>query len=249
VLNRVTFSIGPWGRLLWLPCLLACAPSPEVAQAGAGHASWDRTATRTPTPPDADVTTIEPPDQPEVDADVEPEPDAELVLPPDAGRTPRPDAVIAAPDLAPPVNEGPARSCMLTFQVTTVTFNGSYAPRNVGAIWVSDGNGKFVKSLTVWAAKRIRHLVTWEAAANGNTVDAVTSATAGSHGTRTGKWDCTGLDHQPVADGAYRINVEFTERNSLGKVMTPLGFTKGGPVSLMPPDQTNFRAIRLQVSQ
>src|SRR4051812_18263588 len=63
VLNRVTFSIGPWGRLLWLPCLLACAPSPEVAQAGAGHASWDRTATRTPTPPDADVTTIEPPDQ------------------------------------------------------------------------------------------------------------------------------------------------------------------------------------------
>jgi hypothetical protein len=235
-----------WGRLLLLPGLLACAPSPEVAQAGAGHARWDRAATKSPPPVDADVTSIEPPDQPEPDADPEPEPPVDAApAAADAARMSGSDAM--TPDLAPP-SQGPPQTCTLTFQVTTVTFNGSYAPRNVGAIWVSDGNGRFVKSLTVWAQKRIRHLETWEAAAMGNTVDAVTSATAGSHGTRTGKWNCTGLDHQPVANGPYRINVEFTERNGLGRVMTPLAFTKGGAVNLMPPDQTNFRAIRLQVT-
>jgi len=113
---------------------------------------------------------------------------------------------------------------------------------------VSDGTGRFVKSLTVWAQKRIRHLTTWQSASMGNTVDAVTSATAGSHGTRSGKWNCTGLDHQPVPDGDYRINAEFTERNGTGRVMAPLAFTKGGAVTLMPPDQTNFRGIRLQVT-
>jgi len=240
--SRISISDRPWRRLLLVPCLLACAPSPEVVQEG--HARWDRSATKSPPPVDAEVTSIEPPGPPEVDADLEPTFDAALAAV-DVARTAGPD--VMAPDLVPPV-EGPPRTCTLIFQVTTVTFNGSYAPRNVGAIWVSDGSGRFVKSLTVWAQKRIRHLTTWQAAAMGNTVDAVTSATAGSHGTRTGKWNCTGLDHQPVPDGPYRINVEFTERNSTGRVMTPLDFTKGGAVNLMPPDQTNFRAIRLQVT-
>jgi hypothetical protein len=195
------------------------------------------------------VTTGDPPDQTEVDAEVPIMPDAdEGVLPPtpDAARMTALDG--ATRDLPPP-SQGPAQTCTLIFQVTTVTFNGSYSPRNVGAIWVSDANGRFVKSLTVWAQKRIRHLVTWEDASMGNTVDAVTSATAGSHGTRTGKWNCTGVDHQPVPDGAYRINAEITERNSLGRVMTPLPFIKGrDPVNLMPADQANFKSIRLQVT-
>jgi hypothetical protein len=235
----------PFGVLVCL--LVGCAPSPEVAQGSGGRVTWNSSATRSPPPrADADVTSVDPVGPPELDADEPPEPDAEL--PVDEAPTTMTGRDGAAPDRAP-INQGPPRGCMLTFQVTTVTFNGSYAPRNVGAIWVSDGNGRFVKSLTVWAAKRIRHLVTWEAASMGNTVDAVTSATAGSHGTRTGKWDCTGLDHQPVSDGTYRINAEITERNSLGRVMTPVSFTKGaGDVSLMPPDQANFKNIRLQVS-
>jgi hypothetical protein len=242
--SSVRISNQPWGRLLLLPCLLGCAPSPEALQ-GARREVWNPAATRTPPRPDADDT-VDPPDQPELDADVPATPDADEGLPPDAGRLIVPDG--SARDLPPP-SSGPAQTCTLTFQVTTVTFNGSYAPRNVGAIWVSDASGRFVKSLTVWAQKRIRHLVTWEDASLGNTVDAVTSATAGSHGTRTGRWNCTGVDHQPVPDGTYRINAEITERNSLGRVMTALAFVKGGgPVNLMPPDQANFKSIHLQVT-
>jgi hypothetical protein len=152
-----------------------------------------------------------------------------------------------SPD-GPSSHVGPPRPCALTFQVTTATHGGNYAPRNCGAIWVSDGNGRFVKTLYVWAQKRIRHLVQWQSVAMGNTVDAVTGATITSHGTRMAKWDCTGLDHQPVADGTYRINVEITERNGAGRTMTPLDFAKGpAPVSLMPADQPSFKGARLQV--
>jgi hypothetical protein len=241
ILNR------PLVGLLLLPGLLvACAPSPEALQTGVGREVWNRSATKTPPQPDGDVTSVDPPGPPEADADVDPTPDADETVPvEDAARPGRLDA--SSRDLPPP-NQGPAQTCTLTFQVTTVTFNGSYSPRNVGAIWVSDGAGRFVKSLTVWAQRRIRYLSTWEGASMGNTVDAVTSATAGSHGTRTGKWNCTGVDEKPVPDGSYRINVEFTERNSLGRVMTPLAFTKGSAANLMPPDQANFKAIHLQVS-
>jgi hypothetical protein len=82
----------------------------------------------------------------------------------------------------------------------------------------------------------------------GNTVDAVTSATASNYGTRMARWNCTGVDHQPVPDGTYRINAEMTERNGLGRVMTPLSFVKGTEsVSATAADQPSFKNLRLEV--
>jgi hypothetical protein len=141
----------------------------------------------------------------------------------------------------------PGQGCTLTFSVTTVSFNGSYAPRNVGAIWISDAGGTFVKSLNVWGNRRRRHLNTWNDVSGGNTLDAITGATASDHGTRTGTWNCTGVDRRPVGDGVYRVNVDFTESNNGERVMMPLSFTKGSaPVELTGPDQTNFKNIRLR---
>ena len=237
------------GLLLAVCLVVGCSTSPEVLRAGAGRAIWDPSATRSPPPADAEGI-LDPPDQPAPDADTEePQPDAR-VLAPDAGSIGFvPDGAVPR-DLAPPPNQGPVQTCTLMFQVTTATANGSYAPRNVGAIWVTDASGRFVKSLKVWAQKRIRHLVTWQASAMGNTVDAVTSATVNSHGTRMAMWNCTGVDHQPVANGSYRINAEMTERNGLGRVMMPLEFVKGAavPATLTAPDQPSFKAIQLQVS-
>jgi hypothetical protein len=237
-------STVPQGTLLALLCLVAgCAPSPEVLRAGAGPELWNPNATKSPPPADADPTSGDPERPPAVDADPDPTPDAGGVAADAASVVdglPRDDAA---------ASQAPPQKCTLAFQVTTATFNGSYAPKNVGAIWVSDANARFVKSLTVWAGKRIRHLTQWQSVAMGNTVDAVTSATTNSHGTRMAKWDCTGLDHLPVANGPYRINVEFTERNGAGRVMVPLMFLKSdGAQNLMPPDQTNFKGVRLQVS-
>jgi hypothetical protein len=234
--------------LLALFLMTGCSPSPEVLRSGAGRAIWDPSATKSPPPSDAEEISEPPPGEAEPDADIEVTPDARVLVVADAGSTGG-GLDGAARDASPP-SQGPPQTCTLTFQVTTATANGSYAPRNCGAIWVTDANGRFVKSLNVWAQKRIRHLVTWQASAMGNTVDAVTSATVNSHGTRMAKWNCTGVDHQPVADGTYRINAEMTERNGLGRVMMPLEFVKRGtdPVMLTAPDQSSFKGIRLQVS-
>jgi hypothetical protein len=228
--------------------LAACTPSPEAVRAGARR--WDPEATKSPPPSDADEGTDDPPGPIEADAEAEPIEDAGTGTAIDVRR---PLAGLDGPTREttppPPPTEGPLSPCALTFQVTTVTANGTYAPRNVGAIWVSDANAGFVKSLYVWAGKRLRHLTAWNAASAGDRVDAVTGATINSHGTRMAKWDCTDVDHQPVAGGNYRINVEFTERNGAGKLMAPLEFPRNGEaVNLMPPDQGNFKNIRLQVS-
>lgn len=256
-------------RLVIILGLASCTASPEVVSGQAGHELWNADATRTPPAPDGDVTSVDPggqggggeagsggeggqgggdpggtggADQPDADSNMPVKLDAQTMSSRDAGRP------ADGPIDPPPPNSDP-QTCTLAFQVTTVTFGGDYSPRNVGAIWISDANGSFVKSLTVWGNKRRSHLVTWEKVSKGNTVDAITSATASNHGTRMAKWNCTGLDEKPVADGNYRVNVEFTERNSEGKVMPPLTFQKSAaPVSAMPADQSNFKSVRLQMS-
>jgi hypothetical protein len=229
---------------------LGCAPSPDVVQAGASRVGWSPETTRSPALPDADLSGPDPtgtggtgggggdPTQPPPRS----APDAGTVAP--GGK----DA--SSSDVAlPPAPGGPGQACQLTFQVTTVTFGGDYSPRNVGAIWIADAAGKFVKSLTVWGRRRLSHLVRWESASGGSTVDAVTSASANNHTTRMATWDCTGVSHQAVANGSYTINVEFTEQNAFGRQMTPLPFTHGaGPVDVSPADQANFKSIHLKVT-
>jgi hypothetical protein len=259
-------------RLVILLCLAGCAPSPEVVNATGGRELWNTDATKAPPETDADVTSVGPSgpggqggDGVGGDSGAGGNSGAGgdsgaggmggTDLPPatfDAGDQPvdaGPRGSDAASKDAPTMNQGPSATCTLSFQVTTVTFGGSYSPRNVGAIWISDANARFIKSLTVWGRRRLPHLETWEGVSGGSTVDAVTSATAGSHGPHMATWNCTGLDEKPVPNGTYHVNAEFTERNSEGKVMTPLTFTKSSaPVSVMPPDQANFKSIRLQVT-
>lgn len=139
----------------------------------------------------------------------------------------------------------------LAFGFTTVSFGGEYAPRNVGAVWIADGQGAFVKTLEVWAAKRSKHLVKWRAASGNNVVDAVTGATRSSHVAHELLWDGTDTAGQAVPAGAYRIYVEFTEENS-AEAGTPDGpwlvidFVRGpDPLEIAMPDQPAFKAIHL----
>ncbi|MFQ5651157.1 MAG: DUF2271 domain-containing protein [bacterium] len=136
-------------------------------------------------------------------------------------------------------------------EVTTITFDGRYSPKNIGAIWVEDAQERFVKSLEVWARKRIRHLIKWQASSAGNVVDAVTSATFRSHQTHTATWDCTDVNGAQVPDGTYKVLIEFTEENSSSSGKPPgkwtvIEFTKGaGDQTITPPDETYFRDLRL----
>jgi hypothetical protein len=144
----------------------------------------------------------------------------------------------------------PAGPCSLAVTLTTVSDGGDFSPNNVGAIWIADSSGSFIKSLAVWAKTRINRLSAWNAATSAaglsrNTVDAVTGATMSSHKTHNVTWSCTDTNESMVPDGAYRLYFEMDDQNSPG----PNGyvdFTKG-PMSqtLMPPDQQYFTGIKL----
>lgn len=103
---------------------------------------------------------------------------------------------------------------VVMIQVRTRSYGGSYAPSNVGAIWVEDSNGAFVRSLVVWGNARREHLVAWFASSHDDRVDAVTSATASSHHSRFVEWDRRDARGALVPDGDYVARFELTESNS-----------------------------------
>jgi hypothetical protein len=145
---------------------------------------------------------------------------------------------------------GSSGMCSLSVSVLTVTDNGSYSPRNVGAIWITKSDDTFVKTLAVWARTRISRLTLWNSSTSsanldGNTVDAITGATLSSHQTHNVTWNCTDTNRKPVPDGAYRVYFEMTDKNSSGPHYS-VDFMKGpAPFMTSPPDQSNFKNIKL----
>jgi hypothetical protein len=259
--HRRTPRWSPLAACVLLPLvgLGGCTPTGGSVEPRA-RGYWATEITKSPPVPDAAAVPPEDPDPTMPDpGPAGPAPTADASTPttneggarPDERppTTPGQDAGPPAPPPAP--NEGTpsvAGPCMLKFDVTTTNAGGEYAPRNVGAIWVSDGTNKFVKTLKVWANRRQKHLNKWIAASGQDTTDAVTGATLSSHGARTAMWDCSGVNHQPVPFGEYRINIEFTEKNSAGP-STSVAFSRNGAAQMVSaPDQANFKGARIQVT-
>jgi hypothetical protein len=136
----------------------------------------------------------------------------------------------------------------VTFSVTTASSKGSYSPRHVLAIWVADEKDALVKTLQMDGNKRKKYLVQWISASADSKVDAVTSATLKTHQSVNIFWDCKDAQGKAVAEGKYRIRVEFTEANGPGPA-TPkdhIEFTVGPKaVSLKPKDLTCFKNMSL----
>jgi len=140
----------------------------------------------------------------------------------------------------------PASTTGLTVTVTTSTAGGSYAPRNVVAIWVENSAGTYVKTLTVYAAARQSDLTNWSTSSGGNKVDAVTGATQNSTGTIYGLWNGTDVAGKLVADGSYKVCMEFTDKNGTGNFST-FTFTKGATAAtLTPANVASFSSISLK---
>jgi hypothetical protein len=135
----------------------------------------------------------------------------------------------------------------LTFSVLTHSQGGRYAPRNVGAIWIEDGTGTFVKTLAVWAATRARYLTKFTAEAKANRVDAVTSATLGNHSMHNVTWNMTTASGGSAPLGAYKVIVEVTDYDGTGKWTSVDFMLTGMPSTAMPPDQQYFTNMQLTV--
>jgi hypothetical protein len=168
------------------------------------------------------------------------------------GASPLPPAdAAAAADVPPsPPPSGPPVACSLEVTVTTASTDFDYAPRNIGALWIEDTGGRFVKTLALWAARRVIHLDAWltstgAAGVSRNTVDAVTGATVRTHVAHTGTWDCTNAKKALVPQGMYQLCVEMTESNAPGpKHCVPFSNT-GKEFDLVARDTPNFKARRL----
>lgn len=154
----------------------------------------------------------------------------------------------------PPSTGGSTAStpCTVTFTVTTGPGTGQYQPDNVTAMWISNAQGAFVKTLEVRGTIRVGNLTKWGATGS-NIVDAVTGATLPNHTQHVGTWNCTDVNRNVVVDGQYQVNMEWTDDNSAiffyppSRIFT-LGFTKGaGPQTLTAPSATGFSGISLTV--
>ncbi|HBA84433.1 MAG TPA: hypothetical protein DCZ95_10100 [Verrucomicrobia bacterium] len=130
-----------------------------------------------------------------------------------------------------------------TFRVSTKTANGNYAPNHVLAIWVTDAQTNFVKTLKRQAASRIQYLTQWGPKSQSNVVDGITGATLNSHRTHLLTWNCRNTSGAVVPDGTYRFYVEFTENNASGPWTSTnvLSFYKGtAGATSSPPNQAHF---------
>jgi hypothetical protein len=134
----------------------------------------------------------------------------------------------------------------LTFSVTTMTLGGRYQPKNIGAIWITNGAGTFVRTLEVWAGIRAAYLTRFASETKRNSVDAMTSATLTTHRMHTVMWDLTDLNGQVVPDGPYNIVIETTDKDGTGDSLS-IPFMKGAPHSSSPADVAHYVGMSLQI--
>lgn len=133
----------------------------------------------------------------------------------------------------------------LSVAVTTTTYNGSYAPRNIVAIWVVNSSGIYVKTLAAYCAIRANDLTNWTTAnSTKDKTDAITGATRNSHGQITATWNGTNKSGVLQADGNYTLKMEMTEGGNNKFVSFP--FTKGTTTdSQTPASVTGFSNLSI----
>lgn len=140
--------------------------------------------------------------------------------------------------------------CTLSIEVTTSSAGGRYAPRNIGAIWISDASGRFVKTLSIWAEKRAKYLTRWNQATSaaltpGDRTDAISGATKTSHGVRSAGWNCKDRSGQLQSDGMYKVCFELTDLDGPGAFDCVVFEKAARPWTLTPADAGSFASRRL----
>lgn len=213
-------------------------PAQPWGGAGMAVAPTDQPSTVTPTQepvtqePGTDVPATPMPstEQPSTEP-VIPEPSTEQPMTPSEPTLPMAGSEAPAepdPMVMEPEPEPMTLATKVVVDVTTQSQGGRYSPRNIGAVWVENSQGQWVKTLAVWAWIRGRYLRRYlQVNPSNNTVDAMTSATLRTHQNHKLTWDLTDASGNEVPDGDYSIFIEVTEKDAAGQSAS-VGFTKGG---------------------
>lgn len=143
----------------------------------------------------------------------------------------------------------------VTDGTANLTFNlsspgGTYAPRHVTAVWVTDSSNNFIKTIFKQAGTRSQYLYTWNAARGGQTqVDGVSTATVNTYTNPISvSWDLRDYNDVLKPDGAYRIHIEFTDKHAQGPY-TFIQFNKDSTSeTIRPTDLAFIKGIQLDYS-
>lgn len=135
----------------------------------------------------------------------------------------------------------------LTFDVTPVDNNGDRSPAHVMAVWIEDSSGNFIKTIARIGDSRYNYLYTWMASpVNGNTVDAITTATYNSWNPMSFYWDSTNTSGEVVSTGDYVLWIEFTTTHGQGPKYS-IPFTIGSVnVEIKPTDESYYKTMNLK---
>lgn len=107
-----------------------------------------------------------------------------------------------------------AESLKVTFNTTS--HGGGEAPKNIGAVWIENSNGQFVKTIERWAGTRRSDLRGWTAKAGAGDTDAVSSATLRDHSkTHVANWDFKDKSGAVVPNGTYTIRMELADKRDV----------------------------------
>jgi hypothetical protein len=133
----------------------------------------------------------------------------------------------------------------LSFDVMTAPQGGLYQPRNIGAIWIQDSTGRFMKSLEVWAGIRSRYLSKYAAARGSMAVDVTASATLSSHRMHHATWNLKDRTGTAAPAGKYTLYIELTDTDWTGKFKSVDFDTSLGAQTLMPAGDSYYSAMKL----
>lgn len=147
--------------------------------------------------------------------------DADTAAPGNAAPAPTTDK----PSVSPAVGTGLA-SGTTVISFTPVRYTAAQYPAFVYAVWVTDANNKYIKTIGARAATRMRYLDKWLAAAGvaaPTQPDGVTGATITYPATPAPiavTWDMKDKAGAFVPQGNYIINVQMTSSNNTGLSLT-----------------------------
>jgi len=129
-----------------------------------------------------------------------------------------PDENTTLPDIDTPIPDETVtvKSISVSVSVTTSSYNGSYSPKNVFAVWIEEKDSNYVKTLGAWARNYKSKLQRWYSKSNKGAegmTDAITGASRRNHETEVITWKIDDINNLPTSDGRYIIYFELNETN------------------------------------
>ncbi|HQM85122.1 MAG TPA: DUF2271 domain-containing protein [bacterium] len=156
----------------------------------------------------------------------------------------------AVPDetVVPDENNTPTPVTM-SLSVTTTSYNGSYAPRNVFAVWIEKEDGSYIQTLGAWARNYKSKLQRWASKSNygsNGMVDAVTGASRMNHNPVPElTWKIDDIAFQPAENGIYNVYFELNETNFSSKSTTAKIQISETPEVIKANNTTNIKDIQI----